>query len=94
LLRQKINSNFLGFFSHFLHRDCELVVVARLVVTRFAVDAEQSPAGKRVDQELRLALRQALPGNDLRLPVIWTWYQFPLPLPSCNLKLSQSKVKT
>ena len=50
--------------------------------------------GKRVDQELRLALRQALPGNDLRLPVIWTSYQFPLPLPSCNLKLSQSKVKT
>ena len=51
-------------------------------------------SGKRVGQELRLALRQALPGNDLRLPVIWTSYQFPLPLPSCNLKLSQSKVKT
>ena len=50
--------------------------------------------GKRVDQELRLALRQALPGNDLRLPVIWTSYQFPLPLPGCNLQLSQSKVKT
>jgi hypothetical protein len=50
-------------------------------------------SGKRVGQ-LRLALRQALPGNDLRLPVIWTSYQFPLPLPSCNLKLSQSKVKT
>jgi hypothetical protein len=45
-------------------------------------------SGKRVDQELGLALRQALLGNDLRLPVIWTSYQFPLPLPCCNLKLS------
>ena len=51
-------------------------------------------SARRVDQELRLALGQALLGNDLRLPVIWTSYQFPLPLPSCNLKLSQSKVKT
>jgi hypothetical protein len=51
-------------------------------------------SGKRVGQELSLALRQALPGNGLRLPVIWTSYQFPLPLPSCNLKPSQSKVKT
>jgi hypothetical protein len=50
--------------------------------------------GKRFDQELRLALRQALPGNDLHLPIIWTSYQFPLPFPSYNLKLSQSKVKT
>jgi hypothetical protein len=48
----------------------------------------QHLSGKRVDQELRLALRQALPGNDLRLPVIGTSYQFPLPLPSCNVKLS------
>jgi hypothetical protein len=32
--------------------------------------------------------------NDLGLPVIWTSCQFPLPLPSCKLKLSQSKVKT
>jgi len=50
--------------------------------------------GKRFDRELRLALTQALPGNDLHLPIIWTSYQFPLPFPSCNLKLSQSKVKT
>jgi hypothetical protein len=41
-----------------------------------------------------LTIRQVLPGNDLGLPVIWTSYQFSLPLPSCNVKLSQSKVKT
>ena len=58
-----------------------------------AVEAEKRKA-HRSRFQLRLALRQALPGNDLRLPVIWTSYQFPLPLPSCNLKLSQSKVKT
>jgi hypothetical protein len=41
-----------------------------------------------------LNAQTTLAGNDLHLPIIWTSYQFPLPFPSCNLKLSQSKVKT
>ena len=40
---RKLTRTFL-VFSHFLHGDCELVVVARLVVTRFAVNAEQFSA--------------------------------------------------
>jgi hypothetical protein len=46
------------------------------------------------EQESRLAPQAGLPGKELHLPVIWTSYQFPLPLPSCKLRLFQSKVRT
>ena len=47
----------------------------------------------REDDNLACA-QTGLPGKEMHLPVIWTSYQFPVPLHSCKLRLSQSRVRT
>ena len=69
------------FSLHFREiEDKSLAAMAQFPVTAFA--------------SVEACAQTGLPGTGMHLPVIWTSYQFPVPLPSRKLLLSQSKVRT